>query len=215
MSKYEQKLDELEQYLDRCKRQKLSGNNLIVPRDEIEEYISELRMKTPDEIRKYQKILSNREAILNAAEEDAARMMEEANRKIEEMIQEHEIMQQAYEQAQALVDDASAQAQEILDNAVDNANDIRMGAVQYTDDMLAQLQTIITHTMENVSAKYEEFMRAMDKSLEVVLANRNELAPQQEELPVEDTPLEPEMGQEDPDADYDDYTENIEDGLPQ
>ena len=180
MSKYEQKLDELESFLDSCKRQKLSGNNIIVNKEQIDEYISELRMKTPDEIRKYQKIINNREAIMNAAQEEAEKIVEEARRETEELVAEHEIMQQAYVQAQELVDDASAQAQEILDNAVNDANDIRTSAMQYTDDILAQLQNIITHTMDNVTVKYDEFMKALDKSLEVVIANRNELAPQEE-----------------------------------
>ena len=204
MSKYEQKLDELENFLDSCKRQKLSGNNIIVNKEQIDEYISELRMKTPAEIKKYQKIINNREAILNAAQQDAERMLEEAKRETSELVAEHEIMQQAYVQAQELVDDASAQAQEILDNAVNDANDIRMGAMQYTDDILAQLQNIITHTMDNVTAKYDEFMKALDKSLEVVVANRNELAPQEEIQ--EEVPEEVDIEEVNVDTDYEDYS---------
>ncbi len=204
MSKYEQKLDELENFLDSCKRQKLSGNNIIVNKEQIDEYISELRMKTPEEIKKYQKIINNREAILNAAQQDAERMLEEAKRETSELVAEHEIMQQAYVQAQELVDDASAQAQEILDNAVNDANDIRMGAMQYTDDILAQLQNIITHTMDNVTAKYDEFMKALDKSLEVVVANRNELAPQEEIQ--EEVPEEVDIEEVNVDTDYEDYS---------
>ena len=204
MSKYEQKLDELENFLDSCKRQKLSGNNIIVNKEQIDEYISELRMKTPEEIKKYQKIINNREAILNAAQQDAERMLEEAKRETSELVAEHEIMQQAYVQAQELVDDASAQAQEMLDNAVNDANDIRMGAMQYTDDILAQLQNIITHTMDNVTAKYDEFMKALDKSLEVVVANRNELAPQEEIQ--EEVPEEVDIEEVNVDTDYEDYS---------
>ena len=182
----------------------MSGNNIIVNKEQIDEYISELRMKTPEEIKKYQKIINNREAILNAAQQDAERMLEEAKRETSELVAEHEIMQQAYVQAQELVDDASAQAQEILDNAVNDANDIRMGAMQYTDDILAQLQNIITHTMDNVTAKYDEFMKALDKSLEVVVANRNELAPQEEIQ--EEVPEEVDIEEVNVDTDYEDYS---------
>ncbi|MBQ3665466.1 MAG: ATPase [Lachnospiraceae bacterium] len=204
MSKYEQKLEELENFLDSCKRQKLSGNNIIVNREQIDEYISELRMKTPEEIKKYQKIINNREQILNAAQQDAEKILQDARKQTEELVAEHEIMQQAYEQAQELIDDASAQAQDILDHAVNDANDIRMGAMQYTDDILAQLQNIITHTMDNVTAKYDEFMKALDKSLEVVVANRNELAPQEEVM--EEVQEDLDVDQINVDTDFEDYS---------
>lgn len=209
MSKYEQTLAEIEEFLDNCKRQKLSGMNIIVNKEQIEEYISELRMKTPEEIKKYQRIISNRDAILNAAQAQAEEMLEQARQETSELISEHEIMQQAYVQAQGLVDDASQQAQQILDSAVNDANDIRMGAMQYTDEILANLQNIITHTMENVSMKYESFMKSMNTSLEVVIANRNELAPQ-EDAASEAAEEEIKDDLQNPDTEYEDYTVNLD-----
>lgn len=213
MSKYEQTLAEIEDFIDNCKRQKLSsGMNIIVNKEQIEEYISELRMKTPEEIKKYQRIISNRDAILNAAQAQADDIIEQAMHETTELISEHEIMQQAYKQAQELVDDAAAQAQQVLDNAVNDANDIRMGAMQYTDDILANLQNIITHTMENITVRYENFMKSLNTSLEVVTANRNELYPQEEQ---EETPLGENNGNMDnmsennPDTAYEDYTVDL------
>lgn len=211
MSKYEQTLAEIEEFLDNCKRQKLSGTNIIVNKEQMEEYISELRMKTPEEIKKYQRIISNRDAILNAAQAQAEELLENARQETTELISEHEIMQQAYVQAQSLVDDASEQAQQILDSAVNDANDIRMGAMQYTDDILANLQNIITHTMENVSMKYDNFMKSLNTSLEVVTANRNELVPQEEPEASENR----ENTEEDktqgviPDTEFEDYTVDL------
>ncbi len=212
MSKYEQTLAEIEEFLDNCKRQKLSGTNIIVNKEQMEEYISELRMKTPEEIKKYQRIISNRDAILNAAQAQAEELLENARQETTELISEHEIMQQAYVQAQSLVDDASEQAQQILDSAVNDANDIRMGAMQYTDDILANLQNIITHTMENVTMKYDNFMKSLNTSLEVVTANRNELAPQEEQPAdegMDSAELEEDEGNN-PDTEYEDYTVDLD-----
>ncbi|MDE7432401.1 MAG: ATPase [Lachnospiraceae bacterium] len=211
MSKYEQTLAEIEEFLDNCKRQKLSGTNIIVNKEQMEEYISELRMKTPEEIKKYQRIISNRDAILNAAQAQAEELLENARQETTELISEHEIMQQAYVQAQSLVDDASEQAQQILDSAVNDANDIRMGAMQYTDDILANLQNIITHTMENVSMKYDNFMKSLNTSLEVVTANRNELVPQEEPEASEsrENPEEEKTQGVIPDTEFEDYTVDL------
>lgn len=212
MSKYEQTLAEIEDFIDNCKRQKLSsGMNIIVNKEQIEEYISELRMRTPEEIKKYQRIISNRDAILNAAQAQADDMIEQAMHETSELISEHEIMQKAYKQAQELVDDAAAQAQQVLDNAVNDANDIRMGAMQYTDDILANLQNIIAHTMENITVRYENFMKSLNTSLEVVTANRNELYPQEDtEEGIEGKNSNTgNVAQNNPDTEYEDYTVDL------
>lgn len=212
MSKYEQTLAEIEDFIDNCKRQKLSsGMNIIVNKEQIEEYISELRMRTPEEIKKYQRIISNRDAILNAAQAQADDMLEQAMHETSELISEHEIMQKAYKQAQELVDDAAAQAQQVLDNAVNDANDIRMGAMQYTDDILANLQNIIAHTMENITVRYENFMKSLNTSLEVVTANRNELYPQEEteEVSEVNNANAGNVAQNNPNTEYEDYTVDL------
>ena len=112
MIKYEQTLSELEEFLDNCRKQKLSSTNIIVNKDQIDEYISELKMKTPEEIKKYQRIINNRDAILNAAQDKADEMIEQAKLETSELISEHEIMQQAYQQANAMVEEESAEAQQ-------------------------------------------------------------------------------------------------------
>ena len=73
-------------------------------------------MKTPDEIKRYQKIIANKDAILADAQAKADGMIQEAQIQTNELVSEHEIMQQAYAQANEIVTAATAQAQQILDN---------------------------------------------------------------------------------------------------
>ena len=66
MSKIEQLISEIEAYIDECKPQPFTNNKkIIVEKDVIDELLVELRMRTPDEIKKYQKIISNKDAILS------------------------------------------------------------------------------------------------------------------------------------------------------
>ena len=187
-SRIEQLIDEIETYIDSCKAQPLSGGRkIVVDRDEIDELLVELRMRTPDEIKKYQKIISNKEAILADARKQAETMVNEARTQAEamladagkqkaELIDQHEIMQRAYTQANEIVTEAGAQAQLLLDSAVEDADNIRMGAISYTDDMLQSLQTIIGHTMETANKTFSSFVESMQSSYDVVTSNRNELS---------------------------------------
>lgn len=102
-SRIEQLIDEIEEYIDGCKYQTFSDTKIIVNKEEIDELLRELRMKTPDEIKRYQKIISNKEAILNDARAKAEALINEATLHTNQLINEHEIMQQAYAQANEVV----------------------------------------------------------------------------------------------------------------
>ena len=147
-SRIEQLIDEIEEYIDGCKYQTFSDTKIIVNKEEIDELLRELRMKTPDEIKRYQKIISNKEAILNDARAKAEALINEATLHTNQLINEHEIMQQAYAQANEVVTMATKQAQEILDNATMEANSVRSAAMQYTDDILANVEALINQTMK-------------------------------------------------------------------
>ena len=191
-SRIEQIIEEIEEYIDSCNYQPLSKKNIVVNKEEMEELLRELRMKTPEEIKRYQKILANKEAILVDAQAKAEAIVQQANFQLTEMISEQEIMKQAYAQANAVVEAATVQAQEILNNAAADANEIRMGAMQYTDSMLANMQSIIQNTMESYNSRYASLINSLNGYYEMISDNRAELAPSiygeevEEEVPQEE-----------------------------
>ena len=174
-SRIEQIIEEIEEYIDSCKFQPLSTTKIIVNKEQMDELLRELRMKTPDEIKRYQKIIANKDAILADAQAKADSMLEEAQIHTNELVSEHEIMQQAYAQANEVVMTATEQAQEILDNAANDANDIRIGAIQYANDLLANAENIIGHTLDSYTTKYDGLVNSLRECYEVVRTNRAEL----------------------------------------
>ncbi len=187
-SRIEQLIDEIEEYIESCKPKFMSTTEIIVNKDEIDELIRELRMKTPDEIKRYQKIISNKEAILNDARAKAEALIAEATIHTNELINEHEIMQQAYAQANEIVTMASKQAQDILDNATIEANSVRTAAMQYMDDMLAHLENIIGSSAQSATANFENLIGSLNQYKDIIQSNRSELHPVEED--IEDVPLE-------------------------
>ena len=176
MSRIEQLITEIEEYIDSCKFQPLSTTKIIVNKEELDELLVELRLRIPYEIKQYQKIISNQEAILSDAHSKADAMLAEATAQTNELVNEHEIMQRAYAHANEVIEQAQAQAQAIVDSAVNDANNIRQSSIQYTDDMLRSLQTIITHSMEGAQGRFDAFMNSMKSSYDIVSSNRNELS---------------------------------------
>lgn len=181
-SKIEELIEELEQYIDSCKSKFMSSSEIIVNKEEIEDLIGELRRKTPDEIRRYQKIISNRDAILNDARAKANTLIEEATARTNELTSEHEIMQQAYAHANEIMATAARQAQEILDKATLEANELRTQASRYTEDRLAELESIVLGVLQSSSASYEALLGSMTQYRDTIQANIRSLHPVEEHI---------------------------------
>lgn len=203
-SRIEQVIEDIEDYIAGCKTQVLSSSNIIVNKDEIEALLSELRSKAPEEIKRYQRIISNKEAILADAQAKADAIIANAQVRTDELINEHQIMQQAYAQANEVVMIATKQAQEILDNATNDANQIRIGAMQYTDDILRNLEASLANAMDAAKINHNHYLSALKGFYNEVAANRAELNPSAQEQEVNQQ--EPEQAQNMPNLDI---TQNI------
>ena len=184
-SKIEQQIDQIEDFIDSCRYQTFSKTNIIVDKDELDGMLEELRARTPEEIKHYQRIITNRDAILEDARRKAEEMINEATVHTNELVNEHEIMQQAYAQANEIVRLATQQGQDILDKAVSEANAYRTSAAQYMDDMLAQLEESTVGAQNSLTSIFSSFHSNMSEYIDTVRQNRAELLPQNEEVPEE------------------------------
>ena len=185
-SRIEQIIEEIEEYVESCKYQPLSTTKIVVNKEELEELLRELRLKTPDEIKRYQKIISNKDAILADAQAKSDAIIAETKAQVQEMVKESEVMQQAYAQANETVNNANKQAQSIIDAATADAK--RLSAISYTDEMMANMGQMIQSTLEDAGNKYSEFVRSLQTAVEVVNKNRAELSPQlsgQSQAPIQ------------------------------
>lgn len=177
-SRIEQIISDIEEYIESCKYQPLSTTKIVVNKEEIEELLRELRLKTPDEIKRYQKIINNKDAILQDAQAKADSIIAAAQAKAQEMVNQHEIMQKAYAQANETINQANAQAQEVMRTATEDANSIRLSAITYTDELLENIGSIVSNTLDDAGVKYRQTIDALTSTLELIQQNRSELAPQ-------------------------------------
>ncbi|MCC6093771.1 MAG: ATPase [Eubacterium sp.] len=183
-SRIEQIIEEIEEYVESCRYQPLSTTKIVVNKEELEELLRELRLKTPDEIKRYQKIIGNKDAILADAQAKADNIISEAEQKAKELTSETEVMQAAYAQANDTVNQANQQAQEILDSAQNDANNIRTSAITYTDQLLGNISTILSNAMAEVGEKYNTFSSSLQSYYDLVNQNRSELAPMEDNKPA-------------------------------
>jgi cell division septum initiation protein DivIVA len=121
-------IDRIEEALDSGRSVPLMRGRLI-DIDKVYEIIDEIRGNFPDELKQARWIVKERQEMLEEAEKEANRILEEARDRADAMASEQEVVRRANEQAAAILDDARQQEREI-----------RLGAEDYADEMLANLE---------------------------------------------------------------------------
>lgn len=174
-NRIEQVIGDIEEYIDGCKMQAFSNTKIVVDRPQIEEFLDELRQYTPEEVKKYQRMLNNRDKILADAKKKASEVEEKAQAYADHMVAENQITKMAYDKANEILKAAQAQAAEIVDNATEDANQIRQGALAYTNEMLNNLESIISGTIDDCQNRYSALISALSEHQNIVVENLKEL----------------------------------------
>ena len=175
VSRIEQKIEDIYAFVESCKMRHLSTTKVVVPKNELYDLLDDLRRDVPEEIRRYQKILSQRDAILEDAEAKANEILVDAREQYRGMVEEHSIMQQAYQQAEQMVQQAADKADAIVANALKQAEEIGSGAIYYTTDMLDMAEKVIASAYEGAASNANALEAALRNYLETIRQNKAEL----------------------------------------
>ena len=121
-------IDRIEESMDSGRSVPLMRGRLV-DIEKVYEIIDEIRGNFPDELKQARWIVKERQEMLEEAEKEANRILEEARDRADSMASEQEVVRRAAEQAASILDDARQQEREI-----------RLGAEDYADEMLANLE---------------------------------------------------------------------------
>ncbi len=174
-SRIEQKIGDIYEFIESCKMQALSSTKVVVPKNELYDLLDDLHRDVPEEIKRYQKILNQRDEILEDAENKASALLLEAEEQYKAMVEEHSIMQQAYQQAEDTIAQANAEADHILEAARRQADEICNGAIYYTTDMLEMAEKTIARAYESTMNNSRALETALSGHLEIIRRNKAEL----------------------------------------
>ena len=177
-TRIEEIIESIYDYVENCKPTAFSQSKIVVQKDELLDLVDELKRRTPDEIRRYQKIIANREAIIKQAEEEAEGILEDARKHAQELVDETEIMQQAYRQANDLIQNATAESSRIRNEANDYATQIRSGVLNYSSDILLEIEKLLTFSHNEIKERSEHLVSMIGESLNTITDNRKEIIDQ-------------------------------------
>lgn len=156
-------LEQMEDVLEDSKQALLSAR-VVVDKEEIFEIIKEIRLRLPNEIQQSRWVLEDRTKILAGAQLEADTIIEEAHETVNKMIMDHEITQYAQKQAESIISSARADAREL-----------HLGAVEYADSVMKDVETNLKETLDVIRNEVSEFQSYMGEVVRTIYDNRKEL----------------------------------------
>lgn len=135
----------MEETIDKASTVPLTGK-IMIDKDELLDYIQEIRLVYPEELKEAKWVKSERARILSEAEARAETIQKNAAETQMQLINEHEIYRCAEQQAK-----------EILESADAEAMDVRQNTDEYVQDIIEDLERRVSIVLERVRQDKEEF----------------------------------------------------------
>jgi len=134
-----QLIDRLEELFNDAKALPFT-HNVVVDEDRMLELIDQMRIAVPEEVKKAQQVMAQRDRVMAQAQEEANRTLQIARDKADQLVQKDMIVGEAQRRAEQIVNQARAEAEAT-----------RADADNYVIDTLMQLQDQIAKLSGQVS----------------------------------------------------------------
>ena len=139
-------IDMMEETITKASSVPLTGK-IMMDKDELLDFLQEMRLVYPEELKEAKWVKTERQRILDEAEERADAIRRSAEETQERLIDEHEITRQAYEKAEA-----------IRDMSESDAREIKMDTDRYVDEILADVEHRLDLLLRKVREDRDEHL---------------------------------------------------------
>jgi cell division septum initiation protein DivIVA len=146
----EAKLHQLERLIAEAKTVPLSAS-IMLNRAEVEGLVADVRDALPDELTQARWVIKERDQILERAEADAGRLVEDARVERDRLVSEQEVAASARREAERVVEEAS-----------EHARQIRLEAEDYVDAKLANFEVVLQKTLGAVEKGRQKLRGRLD-----------------------------------------------------
>lgn len=144
--KIDQLVDELESYAE--KSPWFLPNKIVIPDEEFFRLTQMIRERLPAELAEARSMLEKRDLILKNAQEEHRRIMDTAERRLEDMTSEEKVVVVAHQEAQRVIDEAKLEAESI-----------KRDALLYTAELLEEMEQQFKQTLTTIE-KGRQFLEA-------------------------------------------------------
>ncbi|MCH8877554.1 MAG: hypothetical protein IIA89_12140 [Chloroflexi bacterium] len=129
-------------------------HSVVVDEDRVLEIIDQMRISIPEEVKKSQQVLAQRDRVMAQAQEEANRTLTLAKRRGEESLSRDSVVEAAHERAEQILDQARADVESMRSEADEYA----VETLAALEDELTQLLNQTRNGIAKMSAERERIM---------------------------------------------------------
>lgn len=131
---------------------------ILIDKKEISDVVDQIMNCLPDEFKKAQWVVEEKERILSEANQEAELIIKEKLDMVKRQISNHDI-----------VKEAQTRAQEIINSAQKDAKEMRNGSREYADELLNTVEKEIDEKgslmVQNVQMEVQKFIESLSKDV--------------------------------------------------
>ncbi|MBS3942117.1 MAG: hypothetical protein KG028_14250 [Actinobacteria bacterium] len=146
----EAKLHQLERLVAEAKAVPLSAS-IMLNRAEVDGLVADVRDALPDELTQARWVVKERDEILERAQADADRILDDARDEAARLVSQQEVVRSADREADRIVEDAREQARQM-----------RLEAEDYVDAKLANFEVVLQKTLTAVEKGRQKLRGRLD-----------------------------------------------------
>ncbi|MDO4773188.1 MAG: hypothetical protein Q4A72_06490 [Bacillota bacterium] len=174
-------INSLEEFIE-AKSKLLFSGNILVNKEELLDYIKDIRTELPSSVTQASAIYQDREKILTDASARADNSIEEAKIKSKEIVDEarakeanlldtHELVKKARVQANDIVIAAKEEASKILEKARIDSENMKNETFDFVEEKIAKLENSFSHAKYNAEYLKDEFYKHSGSLFHILSSN--------------------------------------------
>ncbi|MDR2903640.1 MAG: hypothetical protein LBU77_03950 [Clostridiales bacterium] len=170
LARIEDQLSKMEDLLESCRTVPFSGKVSVDKHsvydiiDDLRPIIEDINKDLPNEIKQARRIIADSDKILGDARNKAGMVIKNAEAEAEKLVEEHEIVKRASQQAMQMIEETRKSAREL-----------RKNAIEYADEILAKAEESVRESSDKISAQIHSAEEFFSKTVDTLYENRKEL----------------------------------------
>ena len=145
-------INEMEDMLENSWGLPMSGGRVVLNSKDIRKILEDIRLSLPQEMVQAQKIINERNRIIEGAKTEAETMIKVSEEKIKVMVSQSEIVKAAQAEADSILNDAKTKAQELKKSSNEYVQEI----MRNLDDSVTQSLVEIRKARHALEPGYEK-----------------------------------------------------------
>lgn len=171
-------IDRLQAIINNASPVPLASGKVTIYKDEVQSLLTELATQIEIELKTYHEVNDRKGKIINEAKKEAEKIIYQAEHTASRMRVNKRSTNVAPIDYDMLTEEERS--------ALGNANEIYGASLIYTDEMLTEVNNLISDVYQNIRSDYEIILQVLEEKMNTIASNRAELMDGLQEMDTED-----------------------------